>query len=139
MLRRIRTQRFFNWFWLFMALYLLNISVDAPDANPHAVRENLSYNDVETMTEWVLEEVLDIENAIPEHDDPDREDDESSSAKTLSQPHFLPESPTFQLTIFFFRKAGLLSTDHLFKPGRKPEVALPPPQRTGTFCYILFS
>jgi hypothetical protein len=134
MLGRIRAQRFFNWFWLFMALYQLNISADAPDTSPNAVCENLSYNDVETMTEWVLEEVLDIENAIPEHDDPDREDDESSGAKTLSQPHFLPESLTFQFAIYFAKKASLLPTHRLLKPSHKPEIALPPPEPAAYFC-----
>lgn len=130
MLRRIRAQRFFYWFWLFMAFYLFNISADAPDAKPDALCENLSYNDVETMAEWVLESVLHIENAVPEHEDPDRDDDDSSGLKSPKVPHALPQPPDFRSMICFSAKACLLPPEDFFKPGRKPEVTSPPPDRS---------
>jgi len=134
MLRRIRTLRFFSWFWLLMALYLFNISADAPDASSAGVHENLAYNDVETVVEWALEDMLGIENAIPEHDDPDREDGESSSAKYAAQPNGLPESPISWLKICVAGKASLLQSDRLLKPGRKPEVPSLPPQAVIAHC-----
>lgn len=55
-----------------VAVVILNLSVDAPDLYDNAVPEDLSYNDVESVIEWALEDVLNIENAIPEHDDDDQ-------------------------------------------------------------------
>lgn len=59
-----------------LLLQLLNISVDAPDPFPEDVPEDLSYNEQESLVEIILEEVLDIENAIPEYDDYDGADDD---------------------------------------------------------------
>jgi len=61
----------FKILWLAMALLIFNCSVDTPDPQSENVPEDLSYNDMESVVEIVLEEVLDIENAIAEHDDTD--------------------------------------------------------------------
>lgn len=42
-----------------------------PDAAPDDVPEDLTVNDIETVVELVLEQGLDIENAIAEHDESD--------------------------------------------------------------------
>lgn len=54
-----------------VAAIILNLSVDAPDFQPELMPEDLSYNDIESVVEWVLEDVMQIPNAIPEHDDND--------------------------------------------------------------------
>lgn len=56
---------------LLLALYLLNFSVDSLDAQPDHVAEDLSYNDIESMYELILEAVLGIENAVEEHEEHD--------------------------------------------------------------------
>ncbi len=71
---------------LFMALYILNLSVDAPDAHIHAVKDNLNINDQESVIEIIVEKVLDFENAIPEYDD---DDTESSLKKEKSNTFYL--------------------------------------------------
>jgi len=52
---------------LLMALHILNFSID----NPHTLFENnkvdAKFNEVDSVVELVLEDVLNIENAIPEH------------------------------------------------------------------------
>ncbi|MEO8588426.1 MAG: hypothetical protein ABI432_03585 [Flavobacteriales bacterium] len=60
-----------HYLWLFLALLTLNSSVDTPDAQPEGQPEDLSINDIETVAEAILEHVFGIENAIPEHDEPD--------------------------------------------------------------------
>jgi hypothetical protein len=52
--------------------------VDTPDPQPENVPEDLTYNDMESVVEIVLEQVLDINNAIAEKDDTDT-DGESGS------------------------------------------------------------
>ena len=56
-----------------MAMHIINCSVDAPDMQLNAIAESDSYNDMESIVEIVLEKVLEIENAIPEHDESDDE------------------------------------------------------------------
>ncbi|AWH84241.1 hypothetical protein HYN59_03545 [Flavobacterium album] len=50
-----------------MALHILNFSID----NPHTLRENdivdEDFEEVDSVVELVLEDVIHIENAIPEH------------------------------------------------------------------------
>ena len=61
----------FKLFWFLTALNILNLSVDAPDPQPYHIPEDLRYNDMESIVEIVLEQVLGIEDAVPEHDDDD--------------------------------------------------------------------
>ncbi|MFP9114192.1 hypothetical protein ACLI1A_09620 [Flavobacterium sp. RHBU_3] len=53
--------------WVLMALHILNFSID----NPHTFFEHSTvdedFEEVDSMAELVLEDVLLIENAIPEH------------------------------------------------------------------------
>lgn len=73
MLQHLRHSVAVRYLWGFMALYLLNISVDTVDAYPSCATEDLSFNDQESIVEIVVEKVLGFENAIEEHDDPDTE------------------------------------------------------------------
>lgn len=56
---------------LLLAMHVLNFSVDSPDLYPDCFAEDLSLNDMESIVEIVMEKVLHIDNAIPEHDEPD--------------------------------------------------------------------
>ncbi|GAB3221557.1 hypothetical protein [Spirosoma arcticum] len=63
-------------FCLLMALHVINMSVDAPDGYARRAlqgeqREDLSVNDMESLSELVLEECLGMTDAVPEHDEPD--------------------------------------------------------------------
>jgi hypothetical protein len=57
-----------------MAVHIFNCSVDTPDAQPDYVPEDLSYNDMESVSEIVLEKVLEINNAVAEHEENDTDD-----------------------------------------------------------------
>jgi hypothetical protein len=57
-----------------MAFYFLNFSIDSKDANPDYVPEDLSFNDIESVTEFFAEVVLNHVNAFQEHDERDNDD-----------------------------------------------------------------
>lgn len=71
----IRRNIFLKYLWIGLALFIFNFSIDAPDAFGDAVPEDLSYNDIESITELILEDVLGIYNAFPEHEENDPEDE----------------------------------------------------------------
>lgn len=74
MLNSIRQNKNLRFFWAFMALYLLNCSIDTNDFNSNFEVENLSVNDQESIIELIVEKVLGYQNAIPEIDDCDSDD-----------------------------------------------------------------
>ncbi|MBD3629023.1 hypothetical protein [Cyclobacterium sp.] len=88
MMQVAKNSRFLKGFWIFMALYLLNCSVDAGDENPNHLPEDLSINDQESMIEIVLEIGLGIEDAIPESEDADGDQETSHKKKLKSDMHF---------------------------------------------------
>jgi hypothetical protein len=59
---------------LLLAIYIFNFSIDSRDANPDSLQEDLSFNDVESFYEFLLEDALGFENAVEEHDERDQED-----------------------------------------------------------------
>jgi hypothetical protein len=70
-MNRFRESIIFRLFWLLFALHILNFSVDTADQHPDYIAEDLTLNDLESYIEIFLEIVLGIEDAIPEHDEPD--------------------------------------------------------------------
>ncbi|WP_154856299.1 hypothetical protein [Cyclobacterium xiamenense] len=89
-MRRIRKSWFLRNFWTFMAIYVLNCSVDMPDEHADHVPEDLQINDQESIVELILEVGLGMEDAIPEQEDADA-DQENSLKKPFS----------FDLLLFF--------------------------------------
>ena len=73
-MKLIREHIAFRAFWFVMALHIFNCSVDTPDPQPESVPEDLSYNDMESVVEIVLEQIFNINNAIAEHEDNDTDD-----------------------------------------------------------------
>ena len=70
----LRTNSVLKAFTFIFALLVLNASVDPVDEYPNSVSEDLSNNEMESVTELILEEFLDIVNCFPEHDDHDHHD-----------------------------------------------------------------
>ena len=80
-MQRFRHHIIFRLICLMLAFHIFNCSVDTPDAKPEYIPEDLTYNDIESVAELVLEKVLNIENAISEHDENDTEDGNSFDLK----------------------------------------------------------
>jgi len=53
--------------WMLMALHILNFSIDTPHTLLDSTKVDYDYEEVDSVVELVLEDVLLIENAIPEH------------------------------------------------------------------------
>lgn len=71
----IRQNILLKYLWISLTIFIFNFSIDAPDVYGDAVAEDLSFNDIESISELILEDVLGIYNAFPEHDENDLEDD----------------------------------------------------------------
>lgn len=127
-LNSIRNKKGLRWFWVFMALYLLNCSVDTSDIKPNCIPENLTINDQETFIEIIVEKVLGFENAIPETEDCDSENN-TILKKTVSVDIFI--LPHFTLII---NDSNIKSTAENMRFGEtnvlKPyfEIHSPPPE-----------
>lgn len=64
-----------------LAFTIFNCSIDSPDHLPFNAPEDLSYNDMESLLELVVEKVLHFENAFVEYDDNDEGDSGQFSLK----------------------------------------------------------
>ncbi|MBC6996793.1 hypothetical protein QWY85_20290 [Neolewinella lacunae] len=71
---QLRNSIFSKALWGLMGLHLFNISVDAIDHLPQHFAEDLSYNDQESIVEFLVETILGFEDAFTEFDDHDAED-----------------------------------------------------------------
>lgn len=110
-----------------MAAYVLNFSVDAPDAQPDYVPEDLSINDLESVAEIVLEEWMEIENAIPEHDESDA--GHGSTVLKKSFDFYCMEFKKGQVYIpDFLLKTNFRSYKEIFHQQFFPEFTPPPPK-----------
>jgi hypothetical protein len=78
-------------FWIFLAILIFNYSIDIPDLNGDVITEDLSVNDIESVTELFLEVILGMENAVHEYEDDDGDEKSGFSKKT--------EIPFFQKII----------------------------------------
>jgi hypothetical protein len=70
---QLRKTEFFRFLCVALAVYLLNISIDPRDITTTWQKEDLRINEIESIIELVAEEMLDNDDVIPEHEDPDGE------------------------------------------------------------------
>ncbi|WP_420148462.1 hypothetical protein [Spirosoma sp.] len=114
-----------------MGLHVINLSIDAPDQyGPLQLisnqSENLAINDIESFTELFLEQGLGIENAIPEHDEPDEESNLIKLKQDYVFTHFFvfaPLLPVIHFTVPKFIPAKFVRILSLVA-----DVISPPPQ-----------
>jgi hypothetical protein len=119
-----------RYLWVLMALHVLNCSIDTPDVNPDSVPENLSYNDIESISELLIEEVMGFENAIAEHEERDTEDGGSIEVGKIL--FFCQSSPEYRIKptlLFVQNKAIPLTYEANFIPQFQPDIVSPPPQQ----------
>jgi hypothetical protein len=117
----------FRLFCAFLALYILNCSVDTSDLYRNGVTEDLTINHQESIVELIIEKTLGFENAIPELDDSDGEN-QSTLKKMATVDFFI--LPNYAVEIDFlpqrtcknigFSKTSILHTYF--------EIHSPPPE-----------
>ena len=124
----LRNSKFNNLFWGWMALYMLNICVDAPDPYPGSMAEDLSFNEQESVIELVVEKGLGYEDAIPEQEDHDSQQ-ETTLIKGLAIDHFILPS----LEAEFYSRSGIekekgFTIYFAFPQVHYLEISSPPPE-----------
>jgi len=126
MMLTLRNSVFLRYFWILLGLQILNMSVDPPDGHSDAVAENLSFNEMESIVEIVLENVLDIKGAISEQDE---SDDTSTELFKLPIILYLNNS-SFCNNIKYFDSSNKAYASFLVKFyfGNIDEVVSPPPE-----------
>lgn len=98
------TSLFGRLFCAFMALYLLNCSVDSPDTQRDGLSDNLAINDQESLLEILIEKVFGYNDAIAEYDDDDSEN--PSVKKVVSLDFYVfpkTDSPVFTFEESFLK------------------------------------
>lgn len=75
-MKRLRTKRISQIFCYVFALLIFNISIDPPDLlvnldNDVELEEDLNINEMESVAELILEKGFELQDALPESDDPD--------------------------------------------------------------------
>jgi hypothetical protein len=74
-MQKFKQHIIFRLLWLFMAVNIFNCSVDTPDTQLDYIAEDLTFNDMESVVEIVLEQVFDLTDAIAENDENDTDDE----------------------------------------------------------------
>ena len=108
-----------------LALHLLNCSIDPKDTHPDSVPEDLRINDLETVTEFVAEEILGFKGAFAEHDE-----DDAEARSTFEAVKFYFNNSAIEFAALYHRvtSAPFVLISHLLIPSRCSEVTSPPPQ-----------
>jgi hypothetical protein len=122
---RNRYTPFAKFLCLLLALHFLNLSIDSTDPNPDSVPEDLSFNDIESVTEFLAEIIFHNVNAFAEHDEKDNSDGGSPDAfkfccanglVSIESTFDFSESPKFQA-----RSCGMFKSPPM-------NVSSPPPK-----------
>lgn len=70
--------------WFLMALNIFNLSADSPDGGRPNAPEDLSVNDMESITEIIFEQFLGYDNAFAESDEQNEPEGQSLDFKKVS-------------------------------------------------------
>lgn len=73
-MNRLRHSKILSALWLFLTVWIFNYSIDIPDPQNDSVREDLTYNDIESISELIFEYCLGWEDFVTEHDEDDPDD-----------------------------------------------------------------
>ncbi len=132
-MKKSRPSFFSRLFCLLMTLYVLNFSVDPPDGYVRQTiyceeKEDLRINEMESIGEWVLERLLGIKNAVPEHD----ETSDESSQVTKAFVNWVAPSAPLSFLLPLVARVNLPTLYTFCAPVFIPhyaEVTSPPPWR----------
>lgn len=84
MMKWLRNSIFSKYLWQVLAIYFINLSVDAVNPDYTIFPENLRYNEQESLAELIVEKILGYENAIAEYEDHDTEERQSEKLPKIS-------------------------------------------------------
>gem|GEM_PF-4612137 len=111
---------------MLMVMHLINTSVDPVDPWFDSVYEDMILNEMETITEIIAEQLLDIEDCFEERDEPN-----SESKNTLKLAKLVSDyvyTPTLgQETLASTKKTVQPNHYNLLRHQFSPELTTPPP------------
>lgn len=110
---------------LLLALHFLNLSIDPRDPNPDSVPEDLSLNDIESVTEFFAEVVLNRVDAFQEHDERDNDDGGSLDICKYYCPN---NSLIINTSSFIFSKQKFQIRNSEFVESPSANIIIPPPK-----------
>ena len=125
-MQRLRLNILFRCFWVVLACHILNLSIDTPDTNSNYVPEDLTFNDLESITELVLEKCLGMKNALVEYDEHDEPNGNSLDNK-INFSYNTASIPSLNLTFFPISLVFPISVTPLYLP-KYFTVFNPPPE-----------
>jgi hypothetical protein len=126
-MRALRDNSSIKYLWLFLVFLIFNYSIDVPDYYGDQVTEDLTYNDIESISEFVLEIVVGIENAVPEHDEDDP-DENSGFTKKIDIPYFYRLPVKEKVVIFSIGNVSNFSIPFFFFENPYLNRQIKPPQ-----------
>jgi hypothetical protein len=129
-MKSIRESNLLRILWFVIAVHLLNCSVDTPDPGPFNVAEDLSINDQESVVEVILEQFLNIEDAVSEFDEPGDENEAffaSKSSLSFFPPPIFRDYSVFNLECRFCLVYSCFEIIES-KEQYSREIHLPPPE-----------
>jgi hypothetical protein len=124
----IRKHSIFNIFWFMMSFHILNYSIDCPDPQPNYIPEDLSYNDMESIVEVFLEQILSIPNAVSEHDENDMDEDSILTTKKCIDFYYYQRNTSFPYLLNSFLLPKLSHYTDTYSTQFHPEIIPPPPK-----------
>jgi len=110
---------------LLLAFHFFNYSIDAPDAHPDFIAEDLEHNDIESITEFLAEIVLGWEDAFVEHEE---RDDESGVSIDFCHFYFTNQGLAIGQAFRSAIATEYVSMDARFILSLSRDVVAPPPR-----------
>lgn len=124
-MRQFRKVSLIRFLSFSLAIYLLNISIDPRDGSEAWAKEDLAVNEIESVLELLVEEILDFEDVIPEHEDADGE----KNAQVSFFKSFSPSVFIFSLTKFIDKLKILQPRFVSSLVEQSEDVIAPPPKK----------
>lgn len=120
----LQRHKYFKKFTFYLALLLLNISVDAPISNNITYRENLNFNKQESLVEIIVEKFLGEEDAFEEFEDFENNSINKKDFK-LDFQAYISSTNYFGIEV---QKEQVFTNYSFSLKSIFPEVTSPPPQ-----------
>jgi len=111
---------------ILLAIHIFNFSIDSRDAQPDNIAEDLSYNDIESFHEFLLENIFGLEDAVAEHDEHDSSDGASFELKKIFANPLLAKLPETKHS--YIRDLTFLIDQYLGTIASFIEIDSPPPK-----------
>ena len=127
-MKALRRHVSFRIFCFLIGLHVLNLSIGVSEEQSGSMAACTNFNDIESITELIAEQMLDCENAFPEHDEKDQS---AQVIKTIKTQVFFQPQLSVSIAPVVFAAADVVVTSSFQEPFYSPfspGIISPPPQ-----------